>query len=113
MAASDVPWLPFSFLSYSFLLPRPTPSCRFSLTCLLELVPRPRAWDVRTVDLSAAVGGTAICLLLIMSYRSLAVARSLLLFGSSSVMFRLPRAVRFASSACLIAQGHRLPVFFN
>ena len=90
---------PFSFLSYSFLLPRPTPSHRLFSACLLESVPRPRAWDVWADDWSAAAGGTAVCLIPIMSCRSLAVARSLLRFGSSCGAVPIAPSVRCALAA--------------
>lgn len=80
---------------------RPTPSCRFFSTCLLELVPRPRAWEVRTDDRFAVAGGTAICLLFIVSCRSLACARSLLSrlrFGFSSLALLAPPACHRVSS---------------
>lgn len=66
---------------------RPSPSCGFSLACGSHIFPRPLAWDVRTGGRFAAAGGMAICLLLIVSCRSLACARSFsscLMFGSSS-----------------------------
>lgn len=67
-------------LSFPF---RPTSSPRLSSVCLLELVPRPRAWDVLADDRSAAAGWMSVCSLLIMPCRFLAYARSLLLLGSS------------------------------
>ena len=90
-------------LSFPF---RPTPSHRLSLVCLLELIPRPRAREERASGRFADAGERSVCLLPIMSCRSLAPARSLLLFGSPvGCLLGLPRAVRFASVP-------RSPVFF-
>ena len=66
-------------LSFIF---RPTPSPWLFSICLLELFPRPRAEGGAGGERSAAAGGMMICLLPIMSCRSLAIARSLLRFGS-------------------------------
>lgn len=58
--------------------PHPAPSPRLSLACLLNLIPRPRAWDAPTEWRSAVAGSVPTCLLPIMPCRSLAPARSLL-----------------------------------
>lgn len=58
----------FSLFPLSF---RPTPSSWLFSTCLLKLSPAPGAWDVRTGDRFAVAGGAVICLLLIVSCRSL------------------------------------------
>lgn len=66
---------------------RPIPSPWLLSVCLLELVPRPRAWDVRTGDRFAAAGGTAV---LLVSYRIVPLSHcvrslsSCLRFGFSS-----------------------------
>lgn len=90
---------------------RPTPSPRLSSICLLKLFPRPRAWDVRAGGRFAAAGGTTVCLLPIVSCRSLAIARSLLLFGSPCGAVPIAPCRAFCLG-CLVAPVHRLPVFF-
>lgn len=80
----------------------PFPSRRLFFACVSQSIPRPRAWDVRTGGRSAAAGGMPICLLLIVSCRSLACARSLLSrlrfgFSSRASFFScLPSRVSFA-----------------
>lgn len=89
---------------------RPTPSPRLSSICLLKLFPRPRAWDVRAGGRFAAAGGTTVCLLPIVSCRSLAIARSLLLLGSPCGAVPIAPCRAFCLG-CLVAPVHRLPVF--
>lgn len=72
---------------------RPAPSPRLSLACLLNLIPRPRAWEAPTNRRSAIAGGVSICLLSIMPCRSLAAARSLLPTRHRSPRHRLPDAI--------------------
>lgn len=55
--------------SFQFIA-RPPLACSRRFACL-NCSPAPGAWDVRTGDRFAAAGGTAVCLLLIMSCRSL------------------------------------------
>lgn len=109
---------------------RPSPSRLLFFACGFQSVPRPRAWDVRTGGRFASAGGMAICLLLIVSCRSLAYARSLLSrlrFGFSSrasffpayrvgsrwsssgpvlVSPRVSRPVRFLRRACFPPLSH-------
>lgn len=82
---------------------RPTPSRRLSSACLLGFVPRPRAEEERAGGRFAAAGGAAICLLPVISCRSLAPARSLLPLGSSCCA---------VSSVSCRAICHRLLVCF-
>lgn len=55
-------------ISFSF---RPTPSCRLSPTCLLQIIPRPQVGGRASSHWFAVAGGDAIRLLLIASPRSL------------------------------------------
>lgn len=82
--------LPCSFLFHSVPFARP-PLAGSSLPSCLVCSPAPGAWDVRTGDRFAAAGGTAVCLLLIVSCRSLRLR---------SFAFVLPAARVFIS--CLV-----------
>ena len=62
---------PMFSIFLSFLFHRPTPSCGFFLVCLLELFPRPRAWDEPAGGRSAAAGVAMVCLLPLVPCRSL------------------------------------------
>lgn len=62
---------------------RPTPSPRLSSLCLLDLIPRPRGVGLVGCCRFADAGVVAVCLLASLPCRSLAIARSLLRFGSS------------------------------
>lgn len=57
-------------LPFPFSFARPPLACSRRLACL-NCSPARRAWDVRTGGRSATAGGMAICLLLIVSCRSL------------------------------------------
>ena len=100
-------WVVSSFRSggsdvfFSFARP---PIAGSSLLARLVCSPAPGAWDVRTGDRFAAAGGTAVCLLLIVSCRSLRLR---------SFAFVLPAVWVFISClvflpACLV--GSRSPV---
>lgn len=80
-------------IPFLFFFHRPAPSPWFSLACLLDLIPRPRAWEAPTNRRSAIAGGISICLLSIMPCRSLAAARSLLPPRHRSPRHRLPDAI--------------------
>ena len=55
-----------------FLSPIPSPSPRLSSVCLLDLIPRPRAWEARAKERFAIACSVPACLLPITSCRSLA-----------------------------------------
>lgn len=93
----------------SYSNPSPIPSPRLLSVCLLELFPRPRAWDVRTGGRSATAGGITICLLLIVSCRSLtAFVRFRLACGSGFTL--VPRFPRLLGRVLIPAAGTR-PIF--
>lgn len=79
---------------------RPTPSCRFFSTCLLELVPRPPGVGCAGVGRFAAAVMAAACLLASLPCRSLALARSLFWNGSPCWVVLLGCLVDAVPSSC-------------
>lgn len=82
-------------------IPRPTPSPRLVFVCLLKMLPRPRAWEVRAAR--SMCGGWRADYLLAFSFpgRSLATARSLSLpcpFFPSTAHMAVPFLGRFRLS---------------
>ena len=100
------------FLSFLFPSSPPDPLPPALLDSPAWIVPPPPGVGGAGYCRSAAVGGTAICLLPIMPCRSLAVARSLLLLGLSfgAVLTAPCRAICLG---CLIVSIPRSSVFFN
>lgn len=73
----------------------PSPPRRLFFACGFQLVPRPRAWDVRTNGRSAAAGGTAVCLRLFF-------VRVALSLGARSLLSRLRFGFSFPGSLCFL-----------